>query len=88
MSDQAQGWTREGNLFGFLGGDRFTWGWIVVITLLLLVALYIGEIWRMLERRDDGSMLTLTQTGVEPEKTEASWRMMLARLARVLEGQF
>jgi uncharacterized protein YndB with AHSA1/START domain len=36
----------------------------------------------------DGSMLTLTQSGVEPEKTEGSWRMMLAQLARVLEGQF
>ena len=33
-------------------------------------------------------MLTLTQSGVEPEKTEGSWRMMLAQLARVLEGQF
>jgi len=40
------------------------------------------------EATPDGSTLTLTQTGVEPEKTEASWRIMLARLAQVLEGQF
>ena len=36
----------------------------------------------------EGSLLTLTQSGVEPEKAEGGWRMMLAQLARVLEGQF
>ncbi len=36
----------------------------------------------------EGSLLTLTQTGVEPEKAEGGWRAILAQLARVLEGQF
>lgn len=36
----------------------------------------------------EGSVLTLTQTGIEPEKAEPGWRTMLTQLARVLEGQF
>jgi uncharacterized protein YndB with AHSA1/START domain len=41
-----------------------------------------------IEATQEGSLLTLTQSGAEPEKAEGGWRTMLAQLARVAEGQF